>query len=758
MPGLAEPAGHRAALPAWSGKRATLDGLRARLRCSRIPEGFSISHARWIERREAALDFIGKQSGGAIVAVRSDCADEDALHASNAGHYRTCLHVDASDRHQVEAAVDAVFASYGHPRAAEEVFIQRQVAPVRDAAVASTHAVPDGAAYYVLSIAPGPHSDDVTRGSADVDTWYLARDDVRRDALPQRWRAYLDALTEVESAFGAVPCEVEMVADESGCVWLLQARPLLVPAHDERALIALRRETEVHLLQRFARSPPLLGMMPDWNPAELLGEHPRPLARSLFDRLITQRAWRLGRAALGHARVDDEALLQIHAGRPYIDVRASFRSLLPAGLPPALGARVVDAYEERLRACPALHDKVEFEIAFTAAHSGIEKRIETRYPGLLDARERAAFAHALRRPTRAALDGPLARRLQRGFLRDLQHAPPPAQPRPLRRALGRLELRTGVRFAMAARMAFAVEAVLRAAVDDGALDARRLTGFKRAALSDGANPEPAMDTGHVRAGTFELAVPTRREIGARRFESVEARAADAALAPALGIDEAAHLARTLRELGSALSPQELIAHYRLLVQVRELGKFALARGVSLALDALEMRASTFGIDRVDAGWLLLEDLLDEEAHATLLRRRIDEAAARHRLENALRMPLLLGDTHLNGVHCAPGQANYLGDGRCCGPVAVIDARSTPDDVPLHAIVAIASADPGFDWIFLRRPTALLTAFGGPNSHMAIRCAEQGVPALLGVGLESFRRLAGAARVTIDFDTRTWSLM
>jgi len=756
MPGFAEPTGHRTALPEWSGKRATLDRLRSRLRCCRIPEGISISHARWVERREDALDFIGRQSDGAIVAVRSDRADEDTLQSSNAGRYRTCLHVDASDRHQLEAAVDAVFASYGHPRAAEEVFIQRQVAPVRDAAVASTHALPDGAAYYVLSIAPGPRSDDVTRGSTDVDTWYLARDTVRRDALPQQWRAYLDALTEVEAALGALPCEVEMVADEDGCVWLLQARPLLVPAHDERRLIALRQETEAHLRRRFGQSTSLLGMMPDWNPAELLGEHPRPLARSLFDRLVTQRAWRLGRSALGHARIEDGGLLQIHAGRPYVDVRASFRSLLPAGLPPALGERIVDACEGRLRAHPALHDKVEFEVAFTAAHSGIEKRIENRYPGLLDERERAAFVNALRRPTRASLDGSLARRLQQGFLRDLQSAPPPSQSLPLRRALGRLELRTGVRFAMAARMAFAIEAVLRAAVEDGALDAHRLAEFKRAALSEGANPGHALESGHVRAGTFELAVPTRREIGALAFEPLATQTAEALPAPALRLDEAAHLERTLDELDSALSPQDLIDQYRLLLQVRELGKFALARGVSLALDALEARAGRFGIGREDAGWLHLEDLLDDAAQAAVLHQRIDLAEARHHRESALRMPLLLGDAHLDCVRSEPGQANYLGSGRCIGPLAVIDARSSPDDVPLHAIVAIASADPGFDWIFLRRPAALLTAFGGPNSHMAIRCSEQGVPALLGVGLESFRRLAGAARLTIDFDTRTWS--
>ena len=64
------------------------------------------------------------------------------------------------------------------------------------------------------------------------------------------------------------------------------------------------------------------------------------------------------------------------------------------------------------------------------------------------------------------------------------------------------------------------------------------------------------------------------------------------------------------------------------------------------------------------------------------------------------------------------------------------------------IVCIENADPGFDWIFTQHPAALVTRFGGANSHMAIRCAEFGLPAAIGCGDSLYARLtqAGAAEL------------
>ena len=55
----------------------------------------------------------------------------------------------------------------------------------------------------------------------------------------------------------------------------------------------------------------------------------------------------------------------------------------------------------------------------------------------------------------------------------------------------------------------------------------------------------------------------------------------------------------------------------------------------------------------------------------------------------------------------------------------------------NRLVCIENADPGFDWIFSRDIAGLVTKFGGVNSHMAVRCAEYGLPAAIGCGEKLF---------------------
>ena len=65
------------------------------------------------------------------------------------------------------------------------------------------------------------------------------------------------------------------------------------------------------------------------------------------------------------------------------------------------------------------------------------------------------------------------------------------------------------------------------------------------------------------------------------------------------------------------------------------------------------------------------------------------------------------------------------------------------------IVCIRSADPGYDYIFTKNIAGLITQFGGANSHMAIRCLEQNIPAVIGVGEKDFNELKQANLIEID---------
>ena len=56
------------------------------------------------------------------------------------------------------------------------------------------------------------------------------------------------------------------------------------------------------------------------------------------------------------------------------------------------------------------------------------------------------------------------------------------------------------------------------------------------------------------------------------------------------------------------------------------------------------------------------------------------------------------------------------------------------------IIFVENADPGYDFLFNFNISGLVTKYGGANSHMAIRCSELNIPAVIGVGEKKFEEL------------------
>ena len=119
------------------------------------------------------------------------------------------------------------------------------------------------------------------------------------------------------------------------------------------------------------------GVMPDWNPAEIIGVRPKPLALSLYRELVTDAIWAYQRHNYGYRNLRSFPLMLHFFGLPYIDVRLSFNSFIPADLEEGLAGRLTDYYIDRLLAEPTLHDKVEFEIIFSCYTLDLPERTRT---------------------------------------------------------------------------------------------------------------------------------------------------------------------------------------------------------------------------------------------------------------------------------------------------------------------------------------------------------------------------------------------
>ena len=739
------PAAAAVAAISWSGKAGTLLRLAPLLRHSEVPHGLVLSRQDW-QQRETSLQRLQQAFDGAAVAVRSSHTDEDGGTHSQAGRYLTRLDVASADTAALATAIDAVFASYGSVRARDEVFVQAMV-QAQLAVVAATHAVEDGADYYAFSLAAGARTDAVTRGDVAVQTVYLAHE----APPPQRPDLALlhRALRELREHCGAQPLEAELVLCGQR-VLLLQVRPLVLRRTPRsgvarRRLLAVEQRPLLQATPGCAGQRRVLALMPDWNTAELLGSHPRPLALGVFRLAIADAAWQRARRALGYRHLRQVALLQPLAGRPYIDVRASANSLLPQTLHESAAARLADAWQERLLAAPELHDKYEFAIAQTCVDFDFDAQWRERYAGVLAPAEQAHYRAALLAITARCL---APRTLAAGLAR-LRRLELPARDDadPLATACRRLPREGGLAFALIARLAFVYEALLRSAVARGALQPERLLQLQRSCRSVTQEFLHASGSAHafgfLRAGTFEITTPP---LGQRELTASAAAAAQVGFAPAPA--ERRALDRLLRETGHVLDADQLLHGYCRTREAREYAKYRLSAAVSQVLEQLAAHGASRGLDRDTLSWLELDQACAANPADAVVRAAANRAT--HAADAALRLPTVFDPRgSLQQVEIAAGTPTFIGNTRVAAPLIVVDMQTRPAAVPLRAVLAIASADPGYDWIFARKPAGLITAFGGPNSHMAIRCAELGVPAILGLGWERWQRLSQARLLEID---------
>jgi hypothetical protein len=766
-------------------KAETLQRLAARLTRSDVPRLLYWTVREWRAHRAEIL-AVAIATFGQRVAVRSATRYEDRPNQYLAGHYRTELGV-VSEAAPLGRAIERVIDSYGEEAADHHVLVQAMVDDARRSGVVLTRDPATGAAYDVIEFEEGRDTDAVTGG------WGRPlRVAIHRDADPEAVArsglgAIVAATREIESLSAAGALDLEMVERGNSTIALVQVRwlALLDPEVAERdrviaarlARLAVRVETLARPSPRIAGATSVLGMMPDWNPAELIGAHPSPLAAALFRSLISDRTWQEARAAMGYQPVAATPLMHLLAGRPYIDTRASFNSFLPAGLPMGTRATLVDAWMDWLRIHPELHDRVELEVAQTAFDFETVSTFRRRVGARLAPSERDAWLTAMRGLTRRVIDvgseGSLSRALRRiaRLTTAWPGARPPEEAPPLRATLdllARCRVDGARPFAVIARHAFMAEGFVRSLVGRGALSPERALALRRSLTTvagrfaaDWARvargrwdlADFLTTYGHLRPGAFDItSLPYARrdpsfwDGASVRTEKVAPFVASAA--------ERTALERLLAEARLDVDAPTLLAWMAAAIVGREHGKFLLTRGLSAALEGLAAWGAARGFGRDDVAQLTIANLRHigarSDAEATRwLAARVVAARARAAEERVLRLgPLVRDPQDLFVVYEPPVMPTFVTNRTVVAPPLALDGREVVPCEVRGRIACIESADPGFDWLFGRSVSGLVTRFGGANSHMAIRCIELGVPAALGVGESAFARLRRAPMIEL----------
>src|ERR1700677_2146904 len=398
-------------------KAETLATLAPRLRTARILPQVRFTVGEWSADQARVLAEIRNEPWSAKpLIVRSSAQNEDGATSSQAGRYDSILGVVGEDR--LIRAIGEVIASFtAGGNAQDQVFVQPMLERVAVAGVAFSRLPTGGGPYYVVNYDDrSGRTDVVTAGTGDnLETFLCLRS--RTDACPAALAPVMALMGELEGLFGCDAIDVEFAVDGEGQLYLLQVRRLSVErqgmvadAQVEHALADVARKVE--LLSRphpyLHGSRAIFGVMPDWNPAEIIGLRPWPLSLSLYRELITDAIWAYQRDNYGYQNLRSFPLLVSFHGLPYIDVRVSFNSFVPRGVPDDLAGRLVNYYIDRLLSEPHLHDKVEFEIIFSCYTLDLPKRMGRLAEQGFSPQDLAELAGALRRLTNLIIHGETA--------------------------------------------------------------------------------------------------------------------------------------------------------------------------------------------------------------------------------------------------------------------------------------------------------------------------------------------------------------
>ena len=775
-------------------KSETLIRLRPMLRHGVVDPSQMLTVGEWHRDRDGALARIRGRFGERPLIVRSSAAFEDGWAGSQAGAFLSLPNVFGGDAAALAAAIDRVIASYRDAAPEHQVLIQPMLTSVEVSGVVLTRTLSYGAPYRTITFADGAFGTDAVTGGKAVDCKTVI---VHRQAgeLPRQAPPWIADLLRVVDEIEALVCHdaldiefalvLEAAGEEAPGIHILQARPIAADygawntadeeIADRLGAAAGQMRAAAGLRPWVCGSRTLYGVMPDWNPAEIIGTRPDLLAFTLYRKLVTDEVWARQRAEFGYRDVRPTPLMIALAGHPFIDIAVSFSSFVPAGLADGLAGRLVDIALDRLEANPDLHDKVEFEVMPTCLGFDFPVWAARLEEAGLDSAETAALKEALRAINQTAIGRPSVDQaaletLERRFARITAAGLPPL----VRARLLLEDCRSWgtPAFAHLARCAFVAMTLLRSAVAQGILSPEELEAWlhsldtvARRMLRDVAavrtgrlsRTDLIVRYGHLRPNTYDITSPCYAVAPDRFLDPLIATATEEPepAAHCWSPQAAAALVRHLPEVGLPADLDGFDRFARTVIEGREYAKLVFTRNLSAALEAFAEWGSSFGLDRETLAALSVEDLLAADTLGPDLVRCLAERAGQGRrwkaAAQAIELPALVtqvGD--LFAFMPADGLPNFIGTGAVTAAVAVVERIGAGRMPPLAGRIAlIEMADPGYDWLFGHGIAGLITAYGGANSHMAIRAAEFRLPAAIGVGEPTFRLLCQFPSVELD---------
>lgn len=709
--------------------------------------------------------------------IRSSSKNEDSFTNSNAGAFLSIANIDSNNEKEIIKAIEEVGNSM--PFKDDEILIQPMLKNINKCGVAFSVDKDNFAPYFCIQYDENGSNNAITDGSAkNAKTYFHYKDD--ENIKDYHMKKVIFMIKELELLFDCSFIDVEFAFNDKNELFCLQVRPLIMQ-NKINLYKSIKKEALKRLQKRFIslQDPrprifgkrAIFGVMPDWNPAEIIGLRPKRLAFSLYKEIITDNIWAYQRDNYGYKDLRSHPLIHSFLGIPYVDVRLSFNSFIPKDLNDEIAKKLANFYLDKLYKNHDLHDKIEFNIVFSCYDFNISKKLKELLNNGFNENEIKRLEFSLLNLTNSILspkNGLCLKDIEKSKKMMLYYE------NIINSKLSLIDKiywlieeckRYGtLPFAGVARAAFVAMTMLNSLVEIGFFSKEERNDFLNSLhtiskdLSEKINnleeknkKQFLKEFGHLRAGTYNILSPRYDEDFENYFDLNKKSKKEENKKFKLNKEKTIKLEKLLKEHGILISTDEFFNFLKIAIEGREFVKFEFSKLLSKAIQMIGELGEYYEISKEDMAHLDIKSILN--LYSTLYSKnpkngflqQIKENKEEYNISLALKLPSLITDAEqFFGFFASNINPNFISQKSISADTALENDKNLEGK-----IVLIYAADPGYDYLFTKNIAGFITCYGGANSHMAIRASELGMPAVIGVGEENFKKYLKTKKIRIE---------
>ena len=767
-------------------KAETLEYLDKKLKKSTIEPLMFFSIKEWKNENKDITNKIIKIFKNHRVIIRSSAIGEDSSETSEAGNYESIQNV-LTKPNEIKEAIKKVIKSYekkGNFDEKNQILIQNQTIKVQTSGVIFTRIPENNSPYYIIDYEDSGKTDSITKGISS-NVVKILRSTNELD-IPEKWKKLLKSIKEIESVTHEDKLDIEFAITLDNIV-IFQVRPLTIidksiePFHDNKIFTEIKKNTTAYVKQNKKISG-LIGNkvafsdMSDWNPAEIIGSNPNELDYSLYDYLIMKDNWHLGRQNLGYSKLKNIPLMTRFGSKPFVNLRASFNSMIPENIPKTIKDKLIKYYFEKLYENPALHDKVEFEILFSCYDLSLKNRLKELKKSNFSNSEIQKIKKILLDFTNDIIQNFPKILIESKESMDILNIKSKITKKhdkndhkscvnSIKNLLEDCKNYGTLPFSRMARIAFISTIILKSLENKEKISSKVIDGIMNSIetpltkiyedlklLSDNkiSNEEFLNIYGHLRPGTYDITAK-RYDQNHEFYEDIKylkIRTSKNIIIPKNKINS------ILKKEGLIFENIDFIDFVRKSLELREFLKFEFTKNLSDALEIIAHLGNIFKLSREDMSNINIKTILKIQNHNyneanKILRKEILKNQNNKSINDRIHLPpILFSKKDFIVITHYFSKPNFITQKKILADSIKLDNLHHVNEL-LNKIILIENADPGYDWIFSKNPSGLITKYGGVASHMSIRCAELKLPAAIGCGDILYEQLRKATKIMLD---------